>query len=197
MYKLCIDKDKKFVNHEEFTRPTKFRYFEFLEENCEFLETRFTDHLCGKEPIRVCVSFRTDYTNKMVVEVDNDSCEYSFYIWDDVVPTCPCNLNEAVLMIAKSSLDLWFDFDGFDEHKFISNTALQITGAYKVDGRIFVYVNVIMSHKLEEGVDFKFRPAPFSEVKFKPISELRPTDKVLNGLEETLLKECIIVKESV
>lgn len=182
---IYLDKnlEETFTTDISSDKPRKVQYYEFLEKNCVILNP-FTNNIDGLIPVIIVASIRTDYLNGVVTDVTD-----RFYDTTLMFKTAPLNLNEAVLLSAKYKMEETFNMSRSRLDKFILNTSLLITGAFKVNNAIYVYVNVVVSHKLTEGEDYILRDG----FKFTCISNL----SIRNDLERILASELVIVKENV
>ena len=130
-------------------------------------------------PVKILVSIRTDHTNEVIVPDNGKFYTDCTAQYPNVHP-----LDDTIILAAKSLVDKLFDC-GEDIVKVIPRTIPYPVGACIVDKTVYVYMNVVIDHKLKEEEFFKLK-----DCHFESIESLSTT----SPLEEDLKHSLILVK---
>lgn len=188
MFKLVLDKSHLPLYKDFFPESSPENLSGMLYRFLQSFSRPIVSSIFGEQfiPIKMLVSIRTDRTNELIVP-DNGK----FYT--DCTSEYPNEhpLDDTVLLATKSMVDKYFDC-GEDLIKVIPCTVPLPIGACLRNDIIYVYITLVVDHKLKSEEYFKLKGCHYVN-----ISDLTPSNDLESELIDSLAIVCNMQSEEV
>ena len=195
MYQLCIDKEvvKDYITiintvtgpvRDKDVRPDSLNDILYLLIRQHGKSVHIDSPEIGVKhlPINMLVSVRTDLSNEIMI--------YNHKFYCDCTASYPNHhpIDDTVMLAGKMLVDKSFDC-GDNLVEVIKRTSIYPVGACLIDGKVYVYVMVVIDHKLKDDPIFKIKDSYFEKIPY--VKAIFPT---LNSVSKELKESLVIVK---